>query len=87
MSGAMVQFRHRGPAAPTLAEVCERFGLNAEELDPVFGVIATDPEAGLYAVLVAETSTERVAKALASEDPDPSAGVFANPQIEPFGPA
>lgn len=85
MSGAMLQFRHRGATAPTPAEVRRRFGLADGELDPEFGVIATDPGAGLYTVLIAAAAVDRVARSLAGDDP--AEAVFANPPVEPFGPS
>jgi hypothetical protein len=82
MQSAMVQFRHRG-GAPSLDEVRRLFGLAPDELDPAFGVIATDPDDGLYAVLIADTAIPRVSAALAARPADPAEGVFANPRIEP----
>jgi len=62
------------------------FDLNTHEIDPDFGVIATDPDEGLYTVLVDARATNRVETVLATRRPDPAEGIFANPRIEPFGP-
>ncbi|MDH4177849.1 MAG: hypothetical protein OEW31_06010 [Thermoleophilia bacterium] len=70
-------------APPSLDEVCARFGFGGDEVDREFGVVATDPDAHLYAVLVEEAAVER----LLGEAPGASEsieGPFANPLIEPF---
>lgn len=84
MSTAMLQFRHRGEA-PTLAEVCAAFDLAEHEIDRDFGIVATDPEDGLYTVLVDAAAAPRVEAALATRERDPAEGFFANPPIDPFG--
>jgi hypothetical protein len=85
MEKVMFQFRHRG-SAPTPARLCKLFDLKLNEIDPVFGVIATDPVDDLYTVLIDARATGRVESALASRPADPAEGVFANPRIEPLGP-
>ncbi|MDX1998048.1 MAG: hypothetical protein SF066_10050 [Thermoanaerobaculia bacterium] len=85
MDSLMLQFRHRGPT-PGVDEVRRLFDLKEAELDPDFGIIATDPGAGLYTVLVAESASERVSAVLATRPPDPAEGLFGNPRIEPVGP-
>lgn len=84
-SKVMLQFRHAGQT-PSLEQVCRLFDLETAEVDPDFGVIATDPSDNLYTVLIDERSVRRVQSALASRQSDPAEGVFANPKIEPFGP-
>lgn len=84
MDTMMLQFRHSGPA-PKLDEVRRMFALEAGEIDTDFGVIATDPTAGLYTVLVAASAAARVAAALATRPADPAEGWFGNPRVEPFG--
>jgi hypothetical protein len=85
MPGMMVQFRHAGPH-PSLAEVARMLGIGADKLDGVFGVIATDPDAGLYTVLVDSEVAAAVSQRLAERGDDKAEGVFSNPRVEPFGP-
>ncbi len=85
METVMLQFRHQG-LAPSLDEVRRLFDLGPGEVDAQFGVIATDPAAGIYTVLVASAATKRVEAVLATRSRDPAEGIFANPRIEPFGP-
>ena len=85
MPTLMLQFKHAGPA-PSVDEVRKMFDLQADEIDPHFGVIATDPAQGLYTALVAVTATGRVQAVLATRHRDPAEGLFGNPRIEPFGP-
>lgn len=85
MKTLLVQFKHAGPP-PSLEEVRNLFGLGAQEIDTSFGVVATDPAAGLYTVMVDSEAGDRVKTALAGRPPDPAEGVFSNPTIEPFGP-
>lgn len=82
MATLMMQFRHVG-APPTLAEVGEMFGLVPGELDPSFGVVATDPGASLFTVLVEEAAHDRVRQRLASRPLHPGEGLFANVEIAP----
>ncbi len=68
---------------PSLQAVREQFGLAPEEIDEQFGVVAVDPEAHLYCVLLDEAAIVRI------HGGDPAAaalleGPFANPVIEPF---
>jgi hypothetical protein len=67
---------------PSLAEIQNRYGISAEELDREFGVVAVDPEANVYTVLVDEQAAAKIT-------PDAEwnvEGPFSNPKIEPFGP-
>ena len=84
MQTVMVQFRHSGPE-PSIDVVRELFGLDMDEIDAQFGVIATDPDEGLYTVLVAADAIERVEAVLAERPPDSAEGVFANPRRSPLG--
>jgi hypothetical protein len=79
---SMLQFHHEG-GTPTLAEAMTLFGLAAGELDVSFGVIATDPDAGLYTVLVADAAAPRVQAALARRPAREAEGLYGNPRIEP----
>jgi len=82
---ALLQFRHDGDA-PTLADVLSAFALDAPDVDAGYGVVATDPAAGLYVVRVAARAADKLRAALAARPPDPAEGVFADPRIEPTGP-
>ena len=79
---AMLQFHHPG-AAPTIDEAQRLFGLTAGQLDADFGVLATDPDAGLFTVLVADEAMLLVRAALASRPPHVGEGLFGNVRIEP----
>jgi hypothetical protein len=57
------QFRHTG-RAPDLAEVAARYGFEAGELDPVFGVVSTGRERDLYLVLAQAAARRRVESTL-----------------------
>jgi len=84
METIMLQFRHQG-SMPSIDEVCRLFDLKTNEIDPKFGIIATDPVEGLYTVLVAAQASKRIEAVLATHSLDPAEGIFANPKIEPFG--
>lgn len=81
----ILQFRHRGKA-PTLDEVRALFGLQPDEVDADFGVVATDPADGLYVIRVDERAAAKLRVALAARPDDPAEGLFADPPIEPFHP-
>jgi hypothetical protein len=68
---------------PTLEQVCERFGFGGDEVDHDFGVVATDPEEGSYAILVEEAAVQRV-RGERTDEAKVITGPFANPRIEPF---
>lgn len=89
MDRVMFQFKDSGPA-PSLQDVAKRFGVRVEDLDPEFGVIGTDPAAGLYCVMIdsraAATAEAALQAQTATTQRDPAEGVFSNPRIEPFGP-
>ena len=85
METVMLQFKHQG-SVPSVDEVRRLFGLEADEINTQFGVIATDPTEGVYTVLVATKASKRVETVLDSRPRDPAEGVFSNPRIEPFGP-
>jgi hypothetical protein len=85
METMLLQFKHSG-AAPSIEDVCKLFALKPDEIDPKFGVIATDPSEGIYTVLIDAKATKRVEATLKTRSYDPAEGVFANPKIEPFGP-
>ena len=85
MSTLMLQFKHTGPA-PTVDDVRRLFNLEANEIDSAFGVIATDPDQGLFTVRVAPTAASRVRAVLATRRRDSAEGLFADTPIAPFGP-
>jgi hypothetical protein len=81
---ALLQFHDPG-GAPQLGEVLAAFGLNPADVDAEFGVVATDPRAGLFAVRVEDRALDRARAALAVRPPHPAEGVFGDPRIEPTG--
>ena len=68
------------PEHATLEDARRRLGLEADELDPDFGVVNVDPEQDLYAILADERTAQKL-----SQQPEVQ-GPYANPVIEPFGP-
>lgn len=81
----MFQFRHPGPA-PALSDVEKRFAFAAGDVDREAGVSVTDPQEGLYVVMVRPSAVAKIERSLARAPKDPAVGVFGNPRIEPFGP-
>ena len=82
MEKVLLQFRHKG-AAPTASEAAAMFDLSEKEVDAEFGVIATDPEHGLYTILIDETAVPRAQTRLDERGGASDEGIFANPRIEP----
>jgi hypothetical protein len=81
----MVQL-HLPGGQPSLAEAAAALGLAAAELDAEFGVIATDPDRGLYAVRVAADAAARAEQALNARGVGGAEGLFSDPPIESAGP-
>jgi hypothetical protein len=82
----MLQFHHAG-GKPTLEQVYELFGLATGDLDEDYGVVATDPNAGMYVVLIRPHAVENARTRLAQRAQHPQEGIFGNPRIEPTKPA
>lgn len=78
----MLQFRHSG-RAPTLAEAAAMFDLKPPEVDPSFGVIATDPGADLYTILIDPAAVPRAKARVVARGGGPEEGIFSSPRIEP----
>ena len=68
---------------PTLEQVRERFGLDGDEVDHEFGVVATAPDEHLYAILVEDSAVDRL-RGESAERAKAIEGPFSNPRIEPF---
>ena len=81
MTKVMVTIRAAGDP-PTLDQVIERYQLGPDDIDVEFGVVEIDPDDRLHAVLV----TEEAAARIQPSDGWDTAGPYANPRIEPFGP-
>jgi hypothetical protein len=81
----MLQFHHAG-GKPALEQVLELFGLTAGDLDEGYGVAATDPNAGVYVVLIRPDAVQKAQARLAQRPKHPLEGIFSNPRIEPTGP-
>jgi hypothetical protein len=72
---------------PSINDVMKRFGLHCDEIDEVFGVIATDPPAGLYVVLIDTGAAARIRPAIEKlTDDDPRVGFFGDPPISTTDP-
>ncbi|NRQ39458.1 hypothetical protein HII36_47680 [Nonomuraea sp. NN258] len=63
-----------GPAAG-LADAMAALGLDEQDVDPDYGLIAVDPESGLYALRVTPEAAARAG-------PE-AGGPYADPPIEP----
>jgi len=85
---AKVLYTVRWPnGAPTIEQICGKYGFSPGELDGQFGVVEIDPQDHLYSILVDDAAVARVEPGWASRgDEDGLAGPFSNPVIEPFGP-
>jgi hypothetical protein len=68
--------------APTLDAIRTRYGLAPDDLDERFGVVAVDPAAHAYTVLVEQAAAARIKP---GEGWDVE-GPFSNPRVAPFGP-
>ncbi|MEU0566788.1 hypothetical protein ABZ297_15550 [Nonomuraea sp. NPDC005983] len=64
----------RLPHGATLADAVERLGLEEQDVDTAYGLVAIDPDEGLYALRVTGESAGRAGQP------------YADPKIEPFGP-
>ncbi len=67
------------PREASLANVRRKLQLARNEIDPNFGVVSLKPEENLYAILVDEAASARLAGT------EGVVGPFANPRIETFG--
>lgn len=68
---------------PSLAEAAAALGLAEAELDPEFGVIATDPDRALYVVRIAADAAPRAERALRERGVGGAEGLFSDPPIGP----
>lgn len=71
--------------APSIDQVCKKFGFKQQELDLQFGVIEIDPKDDLYCISVDQEAVQRVQKSF-GDDASSTEGPFSNPPIAPFGP-
>jgi hypothetical protein len=84
MEKVLLQFRHKGKP-PDLLEAATLFGLSEADIDADYGVIATDPEAGLYSMLINETASRKVQAVFDARGAASDEGLFSNVRIEPTG--
>lgn len=82
---SLLQF-HQPGAAPSLAEVLASFGLDTADVDIEFGVVATDPSAGLFVIRIEDRGLDKARAALARRPHHPAEGIFGDPRVEPTGP-
>lgn len=82
MEKVLLQFRHKGKP-PDLLEAATLFGLSETEVDAEYGVIATDPEAGLYSMLINEAASHKVKAVFEARGAASDEGLFSNVRIEP----
>ena len=80
-----MQFKFVGPP-PSLAETANALGVLVSELNADHGVVAIDPSAALYSVVVDDAAATRVEAALNAQPRDPAEGVYSNPPIQRFEP-
>ena len=85
MDGVMIQFLVP-EGVPSLSSAAALLGLDPAELDSEFGVIPTDPDAGLYTVRVSTAAAARARAALDRRGVGGAEGIFSDPRIAPFGP-
>ena len=85
MDSVLFQF-HQAAGEPTLAGLVDRFGLRPEDVDPDYGVVLIDREAGLWVTTVAASAAPAIEAALTDDERRHGAGVFANPRVEPTEP-
>jgi hypothetical protein len=64
---------------PTPESIRDRYGLADAELDARFGVVAVDPQAGIYTVMVEDAAAAK----LSSGGGWTVRGPFSNPRIAP----
>jgi hypothetical protein len=81
MAATMLMTVHGTDGPPTLAEAAEELGIVVDDLDSRFGVVATDPEKGLYTVQLREGRQPPK-----WDESKPYQGPYSNPKIAPFGP-
>ncbi|WP_214317164.1 hypothetical protein [Nonomuraea sediminis] len=70
----MVLITVRLPRGATLADAIDRLDLAEEDVDTSYGLVAVDPDEGLYALRVTDRAGRKAGPP------------FADPKIEPFGP-
>ncbi len=75
---------HGSDGAPSVAQAASELGVSVADIDEKFGIIPINPDEGLYAVQVKESSiNSRIA---GDADRSNYRGPYSNPQIAPFGP-
>ena len=84
MADHMLVQIHLAPGQSALHDAAAKLGVPVSALDSAYGVVPTDPAAGLFAVMVDKAHSRRAANKLGMAPDDE--GIFANPPIAPFGP-
>lgn len=70
----MVLITVRLPHGATLDDAIERLNLADDDVDRAYGLVAVDPDQGLYALRVTDAAGRRAGPP------------YADPKIEPYGP-
>ncbi|WP_069161575.1 hypothetical protein [Nocardia altamirensis] len=69
----------RLPRNATLATALRELELTADDVDTAFGLVAVDPDQGLYALRVTDAAAARM-----STGGNGNVEVFADPRVEPI---
>ncbi|WP_439648629.1 hypothetical protein [Herbidospora yilanensis] len=77
----MVLITVRLPRGATLDMALRELRLKKEEVDVAYGVVAIDPDHGLYGLRVSAMAAHRL-----TATPEAMDGPWADPKIEPMGP-
>lgn len=75
---------HGSDGAPSIAQAASELGVSVADIDEKFGIVPINPDEGLYAVQVTESSIDT--RATGDADPSNYRGPYSNPRIAPFGP-
>jgi hypothetical protein len=73
---------HGSDGAPSIAQAASELGVSVADIDEKFGIVPINPDEGLYAVQVTESSIDSRTAA----DGSNYRGPYSNPRIAPFGP-
>ncbi len=75
---------HGSEGAPSIAQAASELGVSVADIDEKFGIVPINPDEGLYAVQVTESSINT--RTAGDADGSNYRGPYSNPRIAPFGP-